>query len=159
MASNTGDGTKKRSKKTPWFKRGDRVMWVTAGSLGSPRHGTVRESFKKIGSGLYTQVWVNWDETPGSRDLIKVDWLTPEPVLDTLARVVPYKRGHLVKLAAEINWKDRQTGEEALIPAGTKGIVGSTTRRKKHQCAVEVTFDFLPKGDCLILYPSQITPA
>lgn len=147
--------SKKRSKKKPWFKRGDRVIWATEHT--ETWHGTVKEAFKKVGSNLYTLVWVNWDHDPGDRELIKMDWLEPEPPLETLARIHPYKVGDKVKNIREIKVR---SGDNLLVaPAGTVGVIGSLKRRKNRQPALEVHFDFLPEGKCLILLRCEVAPA
>jgi len=149
---------KKRSKKKPWFKRGDRVVWDVT-EIGAPGwHGTVKEVFKRVGSKLYTLVWVNWDKTPGDRELVNVEWLQPESALDTLARVMPYKTGQKVKLIKQtkVNIGD---GNDYVAPVGTVGTIGPGKRRKNRQPAFEVHFDFLPEGRCLLLFHAEIAPA
>jgi hypothetical protein len=149
--------TKKRSKKTSWFKRGDRVVWDVTGTGVPGWHGTVKEVFRRVGSKLYTLVWVNWDKTPGDRELVNVEWLQPEPALDTLARILPYEAGQKVKLVKQI--KIDCNGKDYIAPAGTVGIVLAGKRRKRRQPAQAVHFDFLPEGRCLLLFHAEIAPA
>lgn len=152
------DETKKRSKKKPWFKRGERVIWSAEEGDPEPLRGTIKEVFKKVGSKLYTLAWVSWDLRPGDRELINIEWLDPEPPLDTLARIMPYKTGQRVKLVKHLTWIDTD-GSECTAPAGSVGIVVSVKRRRNRQPAIEVAFDFLGKGSCLVMYRSQVAPA
>lgn len=149
--------SKKRSKKKPWFKKGDRVVWEVS---GPPWHGTVREVFQKIGSKLYTHVWVNWDRSPGSRDLIYIEWLRPESPLETLALTMPYEVGNKVKLIKTTTVRNvGPNGETHKAPAGTVGTIISTNRRKAKQKAYAVSFPFLPDDRCLILFRHEMAPA